>query len=248
MAVGSTPRLTGGIAASVALHGALVAAFFLMRPSPLPPSPPVYRVQLFAAPPGARAAGVVTPNTPPVQNTPPRAAVSKPVVPKPVVPKPVETKPAPKARRTAPVPRQVTPEPKEKPAAPAKPAKTETPPPAAGGGESGGHGADVANINTSGVEFPYPGYINNIARQIMLQFHPGRAVLTNEVRFIIKRDGTVDPESIHLVTSSGNYSFDQQALAAIEAAANARVFGPLPPGFQEDILPVTFRFSPSLFR
>jgi periplasmic protein TonB len=243
VAAGSTPRLTGGIAASVVLHGALVTAFFLMRPAPLPPSPPVYRVQLFAAPPGARAVGVVTPNTPPVQQTPARAPVSKPVV-----PKPVETRPAPKARHTAPAPRQATPEPKEKSATTAKPAKTETPPAAAGGGETGGRGADVANINTSGVEFPYPGYINNIARQIMLQFHPGRSVHTNEVRFIIRRDGTVDPESIHLVTSSGNYSFDQQALAAIEAAANARVFGPLPPGFREDILPVTFRFSPSLLR
>jgi protein TonB len=243
VAVGSTPRLTGGIAASVVLHGALVTGFLLMRPAPLPPSPPVYRVQLFAAPPGARAVGVVTPNTPPVEKPATRTPVAELAV-----PKPVETKPAPRARHTAPAPRQATPAPREKPSPPAKPANTEAPPAAAGGGETGGRGADVANINTSGVEFPYPGYINNIARQIMLQFHPGRAVLTNEVRFMIRRDGTVDPESIHLVTSSGNYSFDQQALAAIEAAANARVFGPLPPGFQEDILPVTFRFSPGLFR
>jgi len=48
------------------------------------------------------------------------------------------------------------------------------------------------------------------------------------------------------VTSSGNYSFDQKALGAVEAAANAKRFGRLPDGFREDILPVTFRFTPSL--
>ena len=35
-------------------------------------------------------------------------------------------------------------------------------------------------------------------------------------------------------------------LGAVEAAANAKSFGPLPSGFSEDILPVTFRFSPQL--
>jgi TonB family protein len=68
------------------------------------------------------------------------------------------------------------------------------------------------------------------------------------VRFTIKRDGSVDPASIHLVTPSGNYTFDQRALGAVEAAANAKVFGPLPGGFREDILPVTFWFSPSVLR
>ena len=55
----AAPRLTGGVVASVVLHGALIAAFlFLHAPEP-PPSPPMYRVQLFAAPPGERAVGVV---------------------------------------------------------------------------------------------------------------------------------------------------------------------------------------------
>jgi hypothetical protein len=49
-----------------------------------------------------------------------------------------------------------------------------------------------------------------------------------------------------LVTRSGNYSFDTQAQGAVESAANAHAFGALPPGFHEDILPVTFRFSPQL--
>ncbi|HTE44853.1 MAG TPA: hypothetical protein VK636_06385, partial [Gemmatimonadaceae bacterium] len=59
---------------------------------------------------------------------------------------------------------------------------------------------------------------------------------------------SVDPESIRMVTPSRDYAFNQQALGAVEAVANAKLFGPLPPGFQEDILPVTFRFSPNLSR
>jgi hypothetical protein len=50
------------------------------------------------------------------------------------------------------------------------------------------------------------------------------------------------------VTRSGNYSFDQRAYGAVEAAANAKAFGALPPGFREDILPVRFRFTPSIMR
>jgi hypothetical protein len=34
----------------------------------------------------------------------------------------------------------------------------------------------------------------------------------------------------------------------VESAANAKAFGALPAGFNEDILPVTFRFSPRVIR
>ena len=72
--------------------------------------------------------------------------------------------------------------------------------------------------------------------------------LIADVRFIIRRDGTRRSESIRLVTSSGNYSFDQKALGAVEAAANAKAFGRFRHGFREDILPVTFPFLPRALR
>jgi len=149
-----------------------------------------------------------------------------------------KTKPAPVSKAATPVP-----QPKA-----AEPPKPETPPPTAGGGATGGKGTDVANVDTPGIEFPYPGYLQNISREVLRQFQTNQTRLTliADVRFMIKRDGTVDPESIRLVTSSGNYSFDQKALGAVEAAANAKRFGRLPDGFREDILPVTFRFTPSL--
>jgi protein TonB len=222
----------------VLLHGGLIIAFFALRPPPAPPAPPLYQVRLLAAPAGERAIGVV--QQPQPQPVPP--APTPPVTKAP--PKPTPVAPSAKAK---PVPRPKAATPTSSPKAAEQP-KTNAPAPTAGGGPTGGKGADVANVQTPGIEFPYPGYTNNIVRQLILQFGQASVRYTAEVRFVIRRDGSVDPESIHLVTSSGNYSFDQRALGAVEAAANAKVFGALPAGFREDILPVNFRFSPTLIR
>jgi hypothetical protein len=223
------------------LHGALVAAFFLLRPGALPPSPPVYRVQLFAAPPGERQVGVVQdqpaptppPETKPVVKPPPKPVVTKAVPPKTMPKTPPKSTPVVKAATPTPLPK-TTP-------------KDPDPPPVAGGGESGGHGADVANVQTAGLDFPYPGYIQNIIRQLILAWGQGAPRYDATVRFTIKRDGTVDPESIRLVVNN-NYANDRRAIGAVEQVADVKGFGPLPPGFREDILPVTVRFTPSMFK
>ena len=106
----------------------------------------------------------------------------------------------------------------------------------------------MQNVSTGGVDFPYPYYTNRIVNEILKRFQPQRVLLTAEVRFVIRRDGTVDPASIRLQTSSGVYSFDTQAMGAVEAAANSKAFGALPSGYQDDILPITFRFSPALVK
>jgi len=231
-------RFSTGFVASVLLHGLLIAAFLSLRGGPPPPSPPIYKVELIAAPAGERAIGVVADKPQPTPPAPtPVAPVTKTPVPRVKVPAPPTAKVKPTKAPVA--------------ATPTPPTKAATPPvaaPVAGGGPVGGKGADVANVNTSGIDFPYPFYTQNITRQLILAFGSSRIALTAEVRFIIKRDGSVDPESIHMVTPSNSYAFNQQALGAVESVARAKLFGPLPPGFQEDILPVTFRFSPSLSR
>jgi len=233
-AAASAPRLTWGMVASVALHVAAIAAFVFAHPTE-GPTPPVYRVQLIAAPAGPRAIGAVQPTPAP---TPPAEKAPQPAPAKPA-PKP---KVAPAAKAKVAPPKQTTPAPPSKAAEPAKP----TPQPTAGGGPTGGKGADVANIDTPGIDFPYPWYTQNIVRQLMRFFGTNNGNWTATVRFVIHRDGTVDPESIQFVTRSKNYAFDNQAYGAVEAAARAKVFGAIPPGYNEDILPVTFRFSPSL--
>jgi outer membrane biosynthesis protein TonB len=124
-----------------------------------------------------------------------------------------------------------------------EPAKAPTP---AGGGPTGGKGNDVANVDMQGIEFPYPRYTEGIVREILKQFGTSNMRYTAVIRFVIRRDGSVDPNSIQFVNRSGNYPFDMKAFGSIEAIANAKLFGPLPGGFRDDILPVTFRFSPQL--
>ena len=234
MSAVAEPRLGAWFALSVLLHGGLVAAFFVLRPGAPPAGPPIYRVRLIAAPAGERAIGVVQPKPEPVVEkpapTPPKPAPKK--TPAPVKTPPKATKQAPTAATPTPIP----------------PPKTAEPAPTAGGGATGGRGADIANVVTTGVEFPYPAYSDNIVRQLIKFFGQTNARFTAEVSFVIRRDGTVDPETIRFVTRSGNYSFDQRAYGAVEAAANANAFGALPPGFREDILPVRFRFTPSIMR
>ncbi|MFN2566769.1 MAG: TonB C-terminal domain-containing protein [Gemmatimonadaceae bacterium] len=241
------PRDRGGVAApvtmSAVLHAIILTAFVMMRPAPAPPSPPIYRVNLVAAPPGERAIGVVQPRA----ATPP-PATKAPTPPRPVTSVP-DAAPAPaKPRREPPrrAPTQATPTPEA--AQPPPRAKPETAAPAAGGGPVGGRGADVATVRTEGIEFPYPGYLQNIVRQIALRFKPNPRWGTRraEVMFLIHRDGTIS--NLNFRVPSGSYAFDVEARGAVESAAEARAFGPLPRGFQDDVLPVIFSFDPRLIR
>jgi outer membrane biosynthesis protein TonB len=236
VATAAAPRLTGGIAASVLLHAGLLAAIFFSRSSAPAPAPTMIRVSMLAAAAApTRSAGVVAAE-------PPKPETPKPPEPKPVTAAPKVAAPTPKAKAAPPKRATQTEAPKAK--------ETQAAPdaPKAAGGKTGNRGTDVATIDTPGIEFDYPFYATNIVRQLMAYFGTFAGTLKAEVQFVIRRDGSVDPQSIRLVTSSGNYSFDQRALGAVEAAANARKFGALPGGFREDILPVTFWFSPQVIR
>lgn len=232
MAAAAAPKLTGGAIVSIVLHAGFVAAFFLLRPAAPPPSPPMYRVHLVAAAPGPAAIGVVQPTPPaPAPVTAPPVA-TKSSVPRPQVPTTKPKAPAPQAVAT-------------KAAAPNEAVKKQPTAAPTAASETGGKGADVSNFDTNGLEFPYPAYTANVVSMILQRFGRSNMRFIAEVRFVIQRDGTVDPSSIKFVTRSGNYPFDMQAYGAIEAASKDKGFGALPPGFREDILPVTFRFSPT---
>jgi outer membrane biosynthesis protein TonB len=66
------------------------------------------------------------------------------------------------------------------------------------------------------------------------------------VLFLVHRDGSVS--GLQFVRRSGNFAFDLEAQGAIEAAANANAFGPLPEGYPADVLPVSFFFDPETMR
>ncbi len=232
MSDGAGAPLKGPIGLSVALHLTLVAfALIGFRENPPESMPPIYKVDIVAAPPGPRAIGVVQPE--------PRPAPTPALPPPPPAQPKQSVVPAPKVAPQKAPPRAT---PVDRPDV----AKPVTPAPRAGGGPIGGKGSDVATVQTEGIEFPFPGYLNNIVRQIALRFNPADANsgLRADVRFVIRRDGSVI--GLSFVTRSGSYAFDLEAQGAVEEAA--RQFGPLPDGFRDDALPVVFSFDPRFLR
>lgn len=223
---------------SVLVHGALVAAFLFsgLGSSETPPLR-TYRVSIVSPPP--QAAGEPAPAVPAAEaESEPEPAEAEPEV----VTPPVKPEPAPPTAQPKPKPPEKNPEPKpaetkpaEKPAtkpAESKPSTGPKPDPKSPGG-------DNLNVNIEGEAFPFPGYLENIIRQVRRYFRwTGASNLRAEVYFVIKRDGTV--EDIRILKTSGNRQFDFEALGAIEVAGNRKAFGALPDGFQGDRLPVSF--------
>ncbi len=211
--------LTVGFLWTACVHaGGAVLLMAAARPQPLPP--PVYAVELVAAP---RVAS---------QRRRPPEATPRPVEqPKAAPPKP-QTERAPDPD---PVPEHVV---------PAEPAPETAPSEQALPDETPSTGTAPASVETPGLVFKYPQYLENIVAQVYRRWDRPRtnARLKAEIFFIILRDGTI--REIRFITRSGNFTFDLGAQGAIEAAANAGAFGRLPDGFEEDVLPVSFFFTP----
>ena len=228
----SSDGLGRAVAVSVLLHAVAVALVLGWRSGRTADLPPTYQVNLIAAPAGDRAVGVVR-DAPSPEDAVPAPAKAETNAAERVAPIEAPTRRREPTRATT----NVTPQ--------ATRAVDASRAPTAGGGAVGGMGTDVAMVRTEGIDFPYPGYLQNIVRQIALDFRPRNpGALRAEVFFLIRRDGSVT--GFRFVQRSGNYAFDLEVEAAVEAAA-AR-FGPLPGAFGDDILPVSFSFDPSRLR
>jgi periplasmic protein TonB len=206
-------------ATTAAVHLMVGVAVFGLPASPPPPLPPVYRVELVAAPrpePQARRAP---------------QAVQRPAE---------QPAPAPAARRTTVA---ETPPPPE-PTADREPAPRTTPEQEPLPDEKPSTGTDPATVKVEGQDFPYPEYLRNIVAQVYRRWQrpSGNAPLKAEVLFLVHRNGSIS--NFQFVTRSGSFTFDLEAQGAIEAAASANAFGPLPEGYGNDVLPVSFFFDP----
>jgi len=247
------------ITASAVLHALVATLLFNSLKQGKPVAlPPMYRVNIVAAPPGERAIGEVNAGATksPAAVTPP--ATNPSTIRETPVPKASTAKAPPTTRTNTPAskaPKAATPT--ESKAAPKTPAAARTDAkanekpsnaPKAGGGPTGGKGTDVATVRSDGIEFPFPGYLNNIVRQIAIKFKPRNpsARLKAEVRFLIHRDGSVS--DLSFIRRSGSFSFDLEAQGAVESAASAMAFGPLPDCFSDDVLPVDFSFDPDFLK
>lgn len=208
-----------GFTGTLVAHGLAVAFFVLLTRAPASMGT-VYAVKLVAAP-------ATTPET---RRPAPEAVPRPPERTAPVKP-PTKTKPLPVPPRTTPQPRQE---------APVQTATTERPNP----GETPSTGTHVANVETPGAEFPYPQYLERIVNEIYRRWNrpAGTPALRTQIQFSIMRDGTV--REIRIVSKSRSFSFDLGAQGAVEAAATARAFGPLPEGFKSDVLQIALWFVP----
>ena len=210
-----------GLIGTVVVHG-VVLGLFLGFTSSARSAPPVYRVQLVAAPevqPDARPA--------------PQAIQREAEQPTPPPPAP---KPAPKntASEAAPPP---APDNKKREAAPRTTPKVKPLP-----GETPSTGSDAATVSTAGTEFPFPEYLQNIVSQVLQRWQrPTGSSPEAEVAFMIHRDGSVS--DIQFVRRSGDFGFDLEAQGAIEEAGRIKAFGSLPDGWVADVLFVRFYFA-----
>lgn len=204
---------------TVVLHAAVGAMFFVQPPPPAD-APPVYAVRLVAAPR--------------TETERPRPEViERPVQQQPSVPvAPSEPEPAVETP-----PERAEPEPDREPAPQSTPDVEVTDEPSTG--------RDQETLEIPGVDFPFPGYLRNIVAQVYRRWSrpAGNVSLRAEVLFFIRRDGSI--ADFQFVERSGNLAFDLRAQGAVEAAGNAGAFGPLPDGFADDVLPVSFFFDPS---
>ena len=227
-ALGDQRRSAGGsrvaFAGTVVVHGAAVVFLFANPRAQAVLPLPVYNVRLVAVPrpePEARPAPEVVQRPAEQPRPAPRPPRRETVAEAPPPPdEDTETEPAP---RTTP---QEQPLPDEDPST----------------------GDDPATLNVSGVTFPFPEYINNIVAQIYRRWQRpgGNQSLRAEILFLVRQDGSIS--NLRFTRRSGSFAFDLEAQGSIEAAGTAGAFGPLPDGFEGDILPVSFFFDPSTLR
>ena len=212
-----------GLVGTLMAHGLLAGLVFVTVGRANEDAPLVYAVDLLAAPLPSnaprRAATEATPTNDP--DVAPSVKPPKKVKPEPEKPKP---KPTPGVKEEKPLPVR----------------STNTPAP----GETPSTGRDQVTVKQAGFQGAFPGYVNNIVEQVRVRWAQPTSPrpLKTEVAFTILKDGSV--AGIELVVKSGSYGFDAAAMAAIEAAGNAKAFGPLPANFPGDALPVTFFFTP----
>lgn len=222
MGVAAIPRANrAGLIGSALVHTGLLVALFVVAKGASGPAPIVYSVNLLAAPPQRvaprRATEAATPT-----NTP--EAVPTEEVPV-TVP---DEEPAPpedinnRVDDKVPTKSDVEPLPDEAPST----------------------GTDALTFQQDGVQFQDAEYLGGIVTEIRRRWVnpvPGSR-LTATVNFTVEKDGSVS--GVQLARSSGNFTFNAEAMGAIERSGLENAFGPLPEGFNGVSLPIAFTFKP----
>jgi outer membrane biosynthesis protein TonB len=237
----SRPAIVGAVALHVLLLTGLWHAHrqLVVQPADFR----TYRVNLVSPPPaeaGEPEAPAATPQI--VQQLSTQQTVQPPRPVEQPRPQPIQPQ-----RQPPPTPRPTPPVATPPPTPPARTPPADPTPPAATARGNNPRPVEVAgdgvNVQQDGLDFPFPEYLQNIILQVNRHFRwTGSPNLESRVHFFIRRDGSVG--SINVMTRSGNFQFDVEAMRAVEQAGGRGAFGPLPAGWQQDVLWISFKFLP----
>jgi TonB family protein len=218
------PRASrAGMVGSAVVHLILVAGLIFVARGASGPSPVVYSVKLLAAPtprPSPRRAAEAATPTVEREVAPPEDPVREPEVQQPVPEQQVD--------QAAREDEQLT-------------TRSDTEPLP---GETPSTGSDELTFQQEGLQFQDREYLGRVVTEIRRRWvNPsGRSRLQATVNFTIEQDGSVS--GVNLSQSSGNFTFNTEALGAIERTGRDGAFGPLPEGFNGVSLPIAFTFKP----
>lgn len=158
----------------------------------------------------------------------------------------VETPDDPEPQEESPLP-EPEPEPEPEPDSLETPPAEEEPPPetetVSTTAPEPEDGDDEVTARIEGFRRDFPEYYERITNQIRRCFRPPDTGLRDVVvRFFVQRDGTTT--DIGIMSSSGSFSFDTAAEAAIECAGQPGRLGPLPDEYRYPVLPINYTISP----
>jgi periplasmic protein TonB len=221
------------VLASLALHLAILVPIVAFTRAPRSVEFDTIRIVLVSAPAPVEATRPAPqepePQPEPVEEPTPEPVVEQPR-PEPEVeqprPEPPPQRPAERPRTERPTPPAPTPPPRTPPAAePTAP-------------------TEGINLETEGIDFPFPDYLNNVVAQLYRYLRwtePGNPRAT--IYFEIMDDGSV--RNIRMLRPSGNIRFDYAVQGAVETAGNRGAFGPLPDAYVGASLPVQLVVEPA---
>lgn len=100
----------------------------------------------------------------------------------------------------------------------------------------------IGAIGGGGGGFNFPGYLQKVDQKIRWQWAPPPVSSSRDrliVRFMVRKDGTIDLSSVGIEESSGSRFFDQ---AALRAVVGAKKLPPLPKAYHESVLTIYMEF------
>ena len=100
------------------------------------------------------------------------------------------------------------------------------------------------NVRTEGATFVDQAYLVNIVYRVKRYFRRPESARSDraEVCFRIERNGAAS--EIRVPQASGSAAFRLAVMEAVEQAGVHREFGPLPPAYTADFLPVCLEIQP----